>query len=124
SSVSFAGLGALLCASARAFLVLRWAGAAYLVYLALRLWRLAPRPVAAAGVPAPDEERLVTQTFFLMLLNPNALTFFIALAPQFLDEAAPLVPQLAAMLATRSEEHTSELQSRENLVCRLLLDKK
>src|SRR5690606_41824322 len=36
----------------------------------------------------------------------------------------PLAGQLACLLQHRSEEHTSELQSRENLVCRLLLEKK
>src|SRR5690606_41398890 len=37
---------------------------------------------------------------------------------------ATILPPLAPFAAVRSEEHTSELQSRENLVCRLLLEKK
>src|SRR5690606_41156949 len=41
-----------------------------------------------------------------------------------LEEASALITPRAADLLTRSEEHTSELQSRENLVCRLLLEKK
>src|SRR2546427_9417127 len=41
-----------------------------------------------------------------------------------LDRAAAVAPHLARLGAERSEEHTSELQSQSNLVCRLLLEKK
>src|SRR2546427_1839093 len=45
-------------------------------------------------------------------------------APGGASRAAPAVPGYRSALAIRSEEHTSELQSQSNLVCRLLLEKK
>lgn len=97
-TVCFAGLGALLAANPALFAGLRWLGAAYLVFLAIRLFRRSTRidlAAAAAGTGRP-----FTKTFLLMVLNPNALTFFIALAPQFVDPARPVLPQFAAMEAT------------------------
>src|SRR2546430_6486444 len=44
--------------------------------------------------------------------------------PRFLEEAGPQLAQPASIVSRRSEEHTSELQSQSNLVCRLLLEKK
>src|SRR5690606_42023351 len=53
--------------------------------------------------------------------GPPPLRCVLGFKPQSLGEIAP---ELSPKLSTRSEEHTSELQSRENLVCRLLLEKK
>src|SRR3972149_4281875 len=110
-SLSVVGLGALLAASATAFTVLKWVGAAYLVYLGVMMWRRPPRPVPdlVAGDRASDAAKL-GHAFTVTVLNPKSIAFFVAFVPQFISPSAPM--------AARSEEHTSELQSQSNLVCR------
>ncbi|WP_457419174.1 LysE family translocator [Roseateles sp. P5_E7] len=78
------GLAALFAASSLAFTVVRWAGAAYLIYLGIQALR---QPAAAAdGIPpAPDAPRqLFRDGFFVALLNPKTTLFFAAFIPQFL----------------------------------------
>src|SRR6266700_7396628 len=92
--------------------------------------------VFLSGVP---ELHVVVSFFFLMIRRPPRSTLFpyttlfrsagsVACGPASTEGAQSMksrpVPGLLATLAVRSEEHTSELQSRENLVCRLLLEKK
>ena len=89
------GVGALLATSATAFTVLKWAGAAYLVWMGLRL--LMSRPGAAGIVPAesvPDRvpadlRRVYLRGFLTNLLNPKVALFFLAFVPQFIAPDAP-----------------------------------
>ena len=81
-------MGALLAASEQAFTIAKWLGAAYLVYLGVRIWR-SPAPTFAAGVPGgadPDMTpgRMFTQGFLVAVSNPKALIFFAAFLPQFM----------------------------------------
>lgn len=86
-AASLAGLGALLAASEQAFTVAKWIGAAYLVWLGIRLWR-APAPVISARAEAVPGEarprRLFSQGFLVAVSNPKALIFFAAFLPQFM----------------------------------------
>lgn len=100
-TASLAGLGALVLASAMLFTVLKWAGAAYLVWLGIKLLR-AP---AAAGLEAraqPDSS--ARHVFFhaasVTTLNPKSIAFFIAFVPQFVQVGQPLIPQFAILIAT------------------------
>ena len=88
------GLAALLAASASAFAVVKWAGAAYLLWLAIGMLRSAVQPSAlrASTLPAasaPGAWRLFRQGLFTNALNPKVALFFLALLPQFIDSAAP-----------------------------------
>jgi threonine/homoserine/homoserine lactone efflux protein len=100
-TASMLGLGALLAASAALFTVLKWVGAAYLVYLGVRLWR-APVGDDAVEVVAPVERpgRIFLHAYAVTALNPKSIVFFIAFLPQFLDSATPLVRQLVIFEAT------------------------
>ena len=101
-TASLAGLGAIVLASATAFTVLKWIGAAYLVWLGVRLIRSAP----SAGLEAQTMGRDVTaRSVFahnaaVTALNPKSIAFFIAFVPQFVDTQAALLPQFAILIAT------------------------
>ncbi len=85
------GLAALLATSAEAFAVVKYAGAAYLLYVAWGMARAGLQPAAAvAEVKAPQSLwRTARQGFFTNALNPKVALFFLALLPQFIDAAAP-----------------------------------
>ncbi|EDP65413.1 spermidine synthase [alpha proteobacterium BAL199] len=97
-SVCAVGLGALLAASATVFTVFKWVGAAYLVWLGIKLWRapVDPQAVAASGA----SRRRAMQGFIVTALNPKGLAFFIAFLPQFMTAEAPILPQLAILAPT------------------------
>lgn len=103
--VSLAGAGALLLASPAIFAALRYAGAAYLIYLGIGAWRT---PIATeAGLDMPPVSGMAPKAIFLRsflvgISNPKALLFAAAYFPQFLDPHAPQGIQFAVMLATFS----------------------
>jgi homoserine/homoserine lactone efflux protein len=103
-AASLAGMGTLLAASERAFTIAKWAGAAYLVYLGLKVWR-APAPVVAlavqeAGPNGPQRLRMFNQGFLVAVSNPKALIFFAAFLPQFMAPDVPYTVQLAVFGGT------------------------
>lgn len=90
-ALSATGLGALLLASTRVFEILRWAGAAYLAILGLKML-LFPSPAPSAETPAPATSRPFVQGVITQLANPKAIVFFTALLPQFIDPKAGNIP--------------------------------
>ena len=84
------GIGALLQASETLFFLLKLAGAAYLVYLGLRLLlqrdALAPREAAAARLPST---KLFAQGVLSNVTNPKIVVFFLAFLPQFVSASDP-----------------------------------
>src|SRR5258708_7720161 len=81
------GLSALLLTSALAFSVVKYLGAAYLIYLGVRTL-LARAESPQNHVPAPSSfSRLCAQGFLVQLLNPKTALFFYAFLPQFVDPA-------------------------------------
>lgn len=98
-TASMAGLGALLLASAEIFTVLKWVGAAYLIYLGIKLWRapVFPTDAATAGNVAP--RRAFAHAYAVTSLNPKSILFFVAFVPQFLLAGERLLPQLLALEA-------------------------
>lgn len=102
-AATIVGLAAVLHASALAFQVLKFAGAAYLVYMAVLTWRnrsalhVDERPGQA---PAGDAGH-VLQGFLLNILNPKLTVFFLAYLPQFVNPAhGAALPQLLVLGAT------------------------
>jgi len=98
-TLSLAGLGALLAASAMLFGVLKWIGAAYLIYLGIRLWRTEP-VLAAVEAPERSARSILIHAYTVTALNPKSLVFFVALVPQFISHDVALLPQLVIMEAT------------------------
>ncbi|BBK41446.1 lysine transporter LysE [Allostella vacuolata] len=97
---SLLGLGTLLAASALLFTTLKWVGAAYLVYLGIRLWRA---PVAADGLPAAPAAapwKIFLHAYGVTALNPKGIVFFVAFLPQFVDRTGDVAWQLLILGAT------------------------
>lgn len=96
-TLSLVGLGALLAASATLFAVLKFAGAAYLVWLGIRLWRA---PVEEAALPPVTARRAFRDAYVVTALNPKSLAFFVAFVPLFLDPARPFLTQAVVLVAS------------------------
>jgi threonine/homoserine/homoserine lactone efflux protein len=79
------GLSALLASSAAAFEVIRYAGAAYLVYLGVRTLRNQDETGPASGASQPALSRVYAEGVLVNVLNPKVALFFLAFLPQFVD---------------------------------------
>ena len=99
---SAAGLGALLAASEKLFSLVKYAGAAYLIWLGIKTWRAEPKQVQeVADDNSAHTPWMMFRTGFLVAMsNPKAFVFFTALFPQFMDARLPQGPQLAILAAT------------------------
>ena len=99
--ISASGLGAILVASETAFMVIKYAGAAYLIYIGMAIWRSKGKwSLQIASTSKPPSKALFKQSFTLGLSNPKALVFFSALFPQFIQANAPLWPQFLLLTGT------------------------
>jgi threonine/homoserine/homoserine lactone efflux protein len=99
-TLSMLGVGALLAASALLFTVLKWIGAAYLVWLGIQLWRAGGRLEAAPREEHAPAVRMLGHAWLVTALNPKGLTFFIAFLPQFIDRSADFWTQMLIFEAT------------------------
>ena len=126
-AASLAGLGALLATSEQAFLVAKWLGAAYLIYLGIRTWRAPPPQVdlgadatatataTAATItttttteadPSPScpsassPRRCFIEGFLVAVSNPKALIFFAAFLPQFMVPGLSFMTQFLVLGGT------------------------
>jgi homoserine/homoserine lactone efflux protein len=109
-ALSLAGLGALLAASETAFVVAKWVGGAYLVWLGIRLWRSPAPAIAVPGEVAAGETggaaagpgalRLFGQGLVVSVSNPKAIIFFAAFLPQFMVPGTPFALQLLLLGGT------------------------
>ncbi len=99
-TLSMLGVGALLAASASIFTVLKWIGAAYLVWLGIKLWRAGGALAAEPRTDAASRAKMLGHAWLVTALNPKSLTFFVAFLPQFLDPHASFATQMAVFEAT------------------------
>jgi len=99
--LSATGLGAVLLASYDLFFCIKWAGAAYLIWLGLRALRATGIVLAAKPAPREDGSRRVfVRAFAVQASNPKAIVFFTALLPQFIDPARNVPLQVAILALT------------------------
>lgn len=99
--ISASGLGLILMASDLAFTVIKYAGAGYLVYIGIAIWRSKGKwSFADKNTLSPAKRALFKQSFLLGLSNPKALVFFSALFPQFIQPAQPILPQFLLLAGT------------------------
>ncbi|UXH78655.1 LysE family transporter [Roseateles amylovorans] len=97
-----AGLGAVIAASEQAYLVVKWAGVAYLVYLGIQQWRAPGKPLVAQQADGVQVTRwqLVLRGWGINAVNPKGTVFLLAVVPQFLDLHHGLAPQYGVIAAT------------------------
>ena len=99
-SLSLAGLGALVATSAALFTALKWIGAAYLVWLGIRLIRSAPADGLSLPRTGISTRGVYWHNATVTALNPKSIAFFIAFVPQFVDTGRALPPQFAILVVT------------------------
>jgi homoserine/homoserine lactone efflux protein len=97
-ALSATGVAAALVASRELFLVLKWGGAAYLVWLGLRM--LLSRRSAEVRARPVVLARTFFRGFVVQGANPKALVFFMALLPQFIDPTASVATQVVVLGAS------------------------
>ena len=97
-----AGVGIIVSRSPFLFLLIRYVGAAYLVYLGIR--KLLARAETDDGADAPAAVEpgfsMFRRGLWVNVLNPKAIVFFLAFMPQFIRPADPLLPQYVVLTAT------------------------
>lgn len=96
------GLGALVAASSSAFLVVKWLGVAYLLWLGVAQWRAPATPmVASAEVGVLVTRRsMILRAWMINAVNPKGTVFLLAVVPQFMSLPQPLLPQYLVIAAT------------------------
>lgn len=102
AALSATSLGVLLATSATAFTVIKLMGAAYLVYLGIRLWRAPPFHFAAGAPHKASFGRRFAEGLTLQFTNPKAIFFFLSVLPQFIDPQQAYVVQFVALVGTYS----------------------
>jgi len=97
-ALSATGLGAVLLTSRTVFVAIKWIGAAYLVYLGIRMMfaRAGAAPLVETAEP-PNARGAFWNGFVVQAANPKALIFFTALLPQFIDPDAAVAPQIGIL---------------------------
>jgi threonine/homoserine/homoserine lactone efflux protein len=96
------GVSALLAASPAAFNGVRYAGAAYLLYLGIRTAITKPVPTTEAHAPREPLSRIFAEGIVVNLLNPKTALFFFAFLPQFVNPAGNVRVQIVALGLTFS----------------------
>ena len=99
-TLSILGLGVLLKTSATLFTILKWAGAAYLVWLGVKLWRAGGTLHATPREGEARPLKMAAHVWLVTCLNPKGITFFVAFLPQFVDPNADFFTQMAILIAT------------------------
>ena len=96
------GLGALMATSSTAFVVVKWLGVGYLVWLGIQQWRAPARPMVAASDTGEvvTQRSLILKAWMINVVNPKGTVFLLAVVPQFISTAEPLLTQYLIIGAT------------------------
>lgn len=103
-TLSFTGLGVLVSSSEIAFNIVKWSGAAYLIYLGLKMFFSESTEFEPLdnqeGEGHYSSQSLVWSGFIVGATNPKAIVFFTALFPQFIDMSQPLIAQYLLLVSS------------------------
>ena len=108
AAVSMAGLGTVLLASETVFQAIKYAGAAYLVYVGITLFFAKPMDLSQRSDLKAGQGASLTSMFFQAVFvtagNPKAIVFFTAVFPQFINQKAPFLQQFIVLLSLCGRE--------------------
>lgn len=99
-TLSMLGVGAILATSATIFTALKWLGAAYLVYLGIKLFRAGGTLDVKPQTDRATTIKMVGHAWVVTALNPKSITFFVAFLPQFLDKHGDFFTQMVIFETT------------------------
>lgn len=99
-TLSMLGVGAILATSATIFTALKWLGAAYLVYLGIKLFRAGGTLDVKPQTDRATTMKMVGHAWVVTALNPKSITFFVAFLPQFLDKHGHFFTQMVIFETT------------------------
>ena len=102
AGISATSLGVVLATSTVAFSVMKYIGAAYLIYLGIKLWRSAPPKMETSSVGSKSRNLQFVEGMMLQLTNPKAVFFFLSVFPQFIDFSAHYTSQFILLVVTYS----------------------
>lgn len=102
AAVSATSLGVLLVTSSIAFTIMKFIGAAYLIYLGIKLWRSPPVNIELNDMPSKSKKLQFVEGLALQLTNPKAIFFFISVFPQFINFNHGYSSQFALLVVTYS----------------------
>ena len=92
--LSFIGVGLLLQTVAITFQFLKWIGAAYLIWLGIRMWSSASESMElSAKTDNKVWHAIMANAFVITALNPKSIVFFLAFLPQFINSEKPFITQ-------------------------------
>ncbi|MFN0158586.1 MAG: LysE family translocator [Bacteroidota bacterium] len=100
ATLSATGIGLLLAASPVLLNIMKYIGAAYLIYLGVKLWRSSSIAARAEGGGRGSWRRCFMEAITLQFSNPKAIFFFISIFPQFIDDTHPYIVQFLALVLT------------------------
>ncbi len=101
-TLSFTGLGVVIATSDLAFSLVKWGGAAYLIYLGVKALRSNSEDLSISQQSHVEKKwfKHWFSGFVVGASNPKAIVFFTALFPQFIDTQSPLIPQYLILAST------------------------
>ncbi|MGM1332049.1 LysE family translocator, partial [Klebsiella michiganensis] len=101
SIIAASSVGVMITTSQLTLLIVKGIGAAYLIYLGVKLFRSVPRtlnqPLSSADSTMPSASQRFRQGVLVSLFNPKPIVFFMALFPQFIHPQQPFIPQFSVL---------------------------
>lgn len=96
---SLAGLAAIMASSVWLFETVRWLGAAYLIYLGIKMWRSSSQKLDVKSIETDGKTKaeLFKKGFLVAISNPKIIIFFASFFPQFIDPNYPPIQQMVIL---------------------------
>ncbi|MGH1426852.1 MAG: LysE family translocator [Arenicella sp.] len=102
AGVSATSLGVLLATSSVAFTIMKYVGAAYLIYLGIKLWRTPVEEIDVASATLKSKKLQFLEGLILQVTNPKAVFFFMSIFPQFIDFGTNATEQFVLLVVSYS----------------------